>query len=153
MGAEMSYDALVERLLEGPWWVVDILPEQVPADSEGQYFAVERYYRQPARIAAIHRGHAEVLLRLNCYYDMAVSFDAGETWERNPEPEAFVERASSLSGNDYLRALFVSQEAMVDVEPDDTWMTVFCHGRPALFDKLQKLAASEGLFLWQPVCK
>ena len=31
-----------ERLLEAPYWVIDVLPEQIPADADGQYFAVEK---------------------------------------------------------------------------------------------------------------
>ena len=34
----------VEELLNTPYWIVDILPEQVPADCNGQYFKVEKYY-------------------------------------------------------------------------------------------------------------
>ena len=32
----------VEELLQCPYWIIDILPSQVPADSPGQYFAVEK---------------------------------------------------------------------------------------------------------------
>ena len=38
------YDDLMGELLEGPYWIVDILPEQVSAGAAGQYFAVERYF-------------------------------------------------------------------------------------------------------------
>ena len=31
----------VFELLEKPYWVVDILPKQVPKDSAGQYFKLE----------------------------------------------------------------------------------------------------------------
>ena len=43
----------VEELLQTPYWIVDILPAQVPADSAGQYFAVEKYLRQKERLAEI----------------------------------------------------------------------------------------------------
>ena len=43
------FDDMMGELLEGPYWIVDILPEQVPADAAGQYFAVERYFLQPER--------------------------------------------------------------------------------------------------------
>ena len=38
----------IDELLQAPYWIVDILPEQVPADGPGQYFAVERYYLRRA---------------------------------------------------------------------------------------------------------
>ena len=34
----------IEELLQAPCWIIDILPEQVPADGPGQYFAVEKYF-------------------------------------------------------------------------------------------------------------
>ena len=33
----------VEELLQCPYWIIDILPSQVPEDSPGQYFNVSRW--------------------------------------------------------------------------------------------------------------
>lgn len=143
------FDETMGELLEGPYWVVDILPEQVSANAGGQYFAVERYYLQPERIQALRRRYAEILLRLNCYYDMAVSFDSCASWETNPDPEAFAERVAGLRGNDFLRAVFAEQKAMIDCEPEETWLTVY-DPDAALLPKLTALAAAEGFFVWSP---
>lgn len=140
-------NSLMGELLEGPYRIVDILPERVPAGASGQYFAVERYFLQPERIRPLRRRYAEILLRLNCYDDMAVSFDGCESWERNPDPEAFAERAAGLSGNSFLRAVFEARRVMIDLDPGDTYMTVYDPNR-ALADRLQALAAAEGLFVW-----
>ena len=143
------YDDLMGRLLEGPYWIVDILPEQVSADAAGQYFAVERYFLQQPRIVSLRRRFAELLLRLNCYFDMAVSFDSCMSWETNPDPEAFVERVAGLSGNDFLRAVFPQQNAMIDYDRSDTYLTVY-DPDAALLDKVRALAAGTGLFVWSP---
>ena len=143
------FDEMMGELLEGPYRIVDILPEQVPADAGGQYFAVERYYLQRERIQALRRRYAEILLRLNCYYDMAVSFDSCASWETDPDPEAFVERVINLTGNDFLRAVFAGQNAMIDCEPEETWLTVY-DPDAALLPKLTALAAAEGFFIWSP---
>ena len=34
----------IESLLEKPYWLIDVLPKQVPAGSAGQYFKAERYF-------------------------------------------------------------------------------------------------------------
>ena len=120
------FDDLMGALLEGPYWIVDILPEQVPADAAGQYFAVERYFLQPERIVPLRRKYAELLLRLNCYADMAVSFD-----------------------NEFLRAVFAEQHAMIDYDHNDTYLTVY-DPDAKLIDKVRALSSAEGLFLWQP---
>lgn len=143
------FDETMGELLEGPYWVVDILPEQVSANAGGQYFAVERYYLQPERIQALRRRYAEILLRLNCYYDMAVSFDSCMSWETNPDPETFAERVVGLTGNDFLRAVFAEQNAMIDCEPEETWLTVY-DPDAALQPLLTALAAAEGFFIWSP---
>lgn len=143
------FDEMMGELLEGPYWIVDILPEQVSADTGGQYFAVERYYLQPERIRALRRRYAEILLRLNCYYDMAVSFDSCASWETNPGPETFAERVVGLTGNDFLRAVFAEQNAMIDCEPEETWLTVY-DPDAALQPLLTALAAAEGFFIWSP---
>ncbi|MBR6114193.1 MAG: hypothetical protein IKQ10_03325 [Oscillospiraceae bacterium] len=144
-----QFDGLMASLLEGPYWIADILPEQVPADAGGRYFAVERYWRRPKRLRKLRRRFAEILLRLNCYYDMAVSFDDCRSWEMNPDPETFADALAGLSGNRFLRAVFPGQRSMADIEPDDTYMTVY-DPDARLLDKLRALAGSAGLFVWSP---
>ena len=142
------FDELMGALLEGPYWIVDILPGQVSADAAGQYFAVERYFLRPERIVPLRRKYAEILLRLNCYHDMAVSFDSCASWETNPDPEAFAAHVAALSGNEFLRAVFAEQNVMIDYDHNDTYLTVYDPDW-ALLDKLRALAAAEGLFVWR----
>ena len=52
----------IEELLQTPCWVVDFLPRQVPVDSAGQYFSVEKYYLEKERMAAIKQKHIELVL-------------------------------------------------------------------------------------------
>ena len=145
--AGQDRENLVERLLEMPYWIVDILPAQVPAGAGGQYFSVEQYFLKPPRITAIRRKHAEILMRLG--YDMAVSFDGGESWEQNPDSERLARKAEELTGSGFLRALFEPVEMMADLEPEETWMTVY-NPCPVMLERLRKLAAEKGLFVWQP---
>ena len=56
------FDDMMGELLEGPYWIVDILPEQVGADAAGQYFAVERYFLRPGRIVPLRRKYAGLRL-------------------------------------------------------------------------------------------
>ena len=142
------FDTLMGALLEGPYWIVDILPEQVSAEAAGQYFAVERYFLRPERIVPLRRKYAEILMRLNCYCDMAVSFDACASWETNPDPETFAARVTALSENEFLRAVFAEQNAMIDYDHNDSYLTVYDPDRE-LLDKIRALAAAEGLFVWK----
>ena len=138
---------LIEELLEGPWWVVDILPRRVPKESPAQYFAVEQYYLQPNRIREIYRRYAEILIRLNCYYGMAVSLDDCETWEKDPDPESFVHRVENAPRNRLLRAVFEEQRAMIDLDFGYTDLAVY-DPEGNILDILRSLATAEGFFLW-----
>ena len=144
-----QYDVLVDSLLNGPYRIADILPEQVPRDAPGQYFAVDRYFREPSRLSALYRRFAEILLRVNCWYDMTVSFDGCVSWEKNPEPEGFARRVSQLSESGFFRALFPAQSFMIELDSGDTWMTVYGEDE-GLLEKIEKLVTADGLFLWSP---
>lgn len=129
----------IDELLNTPYWIVDILPSQVPADSPGQYFTVEKYFLQGERLAEIKRKHIQLVLKLNCY---RVIFLDEET-EINPPPER-------VDGEMRKRTVFVRTDgAMILSEPDDTHLTVF-NADPPLLELIRELAAGEGLFVWQP---
>lgn len=129
----------LEDLLEMPCRVIDILPVQVPENSPGQYFAVEKYFLQKDRLAEIKRRHIGVLLKLNCYRQL--SFYGEDAV--NPPPERIAEAVQTR------RACILAREALIVSEPDETWLTVFNADEP-LLRLLGALAASEGLFLWDP---
>ena len=47
----------IDELLLTEYWIIDVLPVQVPKDSPGQYFAVERYFLRRPHIRAIKQKH------------------------------------------------------------------------------------------------
>ena len=129
----------IEKLLQSEYWIVDILPAQVPKDSPGQYFAVEKYFLQEERLAEIKQKHINLVLKLNCYRDISID---GET-ACNPLPER-------IAGEMRSRYLYLmTGDAMILSEPDDTHLTVF-HPDPELLALIRQIAAGEGLFVWQP---
>ena len=129
----------IESLLQAPYWVVDILPEQVPKDSPGQYFAVEKYFLSWPQIAAVKQKHIDLILKLNCYMDLSLD----EEPEINPPPGEIAEA---------MRRRYVSillKDAMIVSEPDDTCLTVYDPDEKTL-RLLRILSAGEGLYVWQP---
>ena len=129
----------VDELLQCPCWIIDILPSQVPAGSPGQYFTVEKYFLQGPRLAAVKQKHIDLVLKLNCYMDLAIADEPGI----NPPPEHIAEAMQKRFL--YLRA----GESMILSEPDDTHLSVF-NPDPQLLSLLRQLAAGEGLYVWQP---
>ena len=136
--AENNMKKSIDELLQTPCWIIDILPEQVPKDSPGQLFAVEEYYLEEERLAAVKQKHINVILKLNCYRD--ISLDEGTAV--NPSPER-------IAGEMRRRYLYVmTGDSMILSEPDDTHMTVF-NPDEKLLELIKALAAGEGLFVWK----
>ena len=129
----------IEELLQTPYWIIDILPKQVPKDSPGQYFPIEDYFLRGDTLAAIKQKHLNLILKLNCYRD--VSLDEDEAL--NPPPEQIADTV--FRRYTYIRMA----DAMLLSEPDDTHMTLF-NPDEELLDLVKALAAGEGLFVWQP---
>ena len=130
----------VDELLQCPYWIIDILPSQVPAGSPGQYFEVEKYFLQSTRLEEIKEKHIDLILKLNCYRDVAIIDETAV----NPSPEHIADEMKK-------RYVYImTGESMILSEPDDTHLTVF-NPDPQLLELIRQIASGEGLFVWQPV--
>ncbi len=125
----------IEELLEKPYWIIDILPKQVPKDSPGQYFAIEDFFLKE-QLTEIKKKHIDVILKLNCYVDISID------GEKNPAPE----RIRDIMMERYVYIML--GDSMVLSEPDDTHMTVF-NPDEDLLDLIREISSSEGLFVWE----
>ena len=137
----------IEELLEMHCWVIDFLPDQVPAGDAGQVFEVERFLlREPLR-SDLRRRFAGVLLRLNCYAEIRVCDPEKEEWQRNPPPEQLFSLV--VRGEKDLCVLLPEEDALLTVRRDELCMAVH-HPPEKLLSLLERLAAGEGLYLWRP---
>lgn len=140
----------VFELLEKPYWVVDILPKQVPKDSPGQYFKLEQYFLKQR--PALSLNFVRILLKLNCFFDIELSTD-GETWTLNPAPEsleqAVVSCMNDTTTNAMLYVFLRSEKTLIVIDRDSTNMTLY-NPSEALLDLLRQLVMPEGLYLWKP---
>ena len=139
----------IEEMLEKPYWIVDILPERVPADSPGRYFDVEQYCLDEPRVTELRRKQLGVLLKLYCYCSFTFSFDVGLHWVKNPAPAEIERRLlkNGLAGS--IHIMIDGGKTMIVLNLDDTYMTVYDPTERVL-ELLQKLTSAEGLFIWNP---
>ena len=128
----------IDQWLSMPCWIVDILPERVPAEGAGQFFAVEKFFLQDS---ALRRKQLDLILKLNCYYDLTLISENEEA--RNPEPAVWAGRI----GREYLNILAGGQ-ALITADHTDTYMTVYT-ADDQLLGRIGKLASAEGLFMWK----
>ena len=105
----------IEELLETEYWIIDILPGQVPECSPGQFFEVEKYYLSKERLEEIKRKHIDLVLKLNCYRDISLD----EETSVNPAPERIADEMRT-------RHLCIGvDDSMILSEPDELHMTLF----------------------------
>ncbi|MBO4379160.1 MAG: hypothetical protein J5889_09365 [Clostridia bacterium] len=138
---------MIETLLTKPYWVIDVLPKQVPGDSAGQFFAVEKYWLEMPQYSDLRHRFAAILLKLNCYYNLQVCFAEEDELHTNPSPDQLVSWVTE-SGKD-LCIVIPAQKTLITIAPDDLCMTVY-NPRKRFLQLLEQLALSEGLFVWQP---
>ena len=136
----------IEKLLSEPYWIVDILPKQVPANAGGQYFTIEKYFLSPPHIDAIHHKFVNVILKLNCYDDILVFQVNNESWVENPAPynlERIVLERKPLF------VILKQSRTMLSITGDDHNMTVYGPNDETLA-LMSTIASSEGLYIWKP---
>lgn len=143
---EKDFNKVVERLLDMPLWVIDFLPRQVPLESEGQFFDVEQYYLRMPRYERLCNRFADVLLKLNCYYDMLVNRALCDEWVKNPEPTTLVDWLTESMRHGYLCILVEDESTLITASSDDTHLTLY-NPSSDLLGLVGQLAASAGLFL------
>ncbi len=134
---------MTDAYFDRPCWVVDLLPEQVPAASPGQFFAVERYFLSEGR-AGLRRRFAALLLKLNCDHDFQVCAPDGTDFGPNPPPERLA--ALVTEGWTDLCVELPGEDALITVGRDDLYLSVYGPSEP-LRRRIGLLAGAEGLFL------
>ena len=142
----MERQDIIEAFLDKPYWIIDILPMQVPAEAAGQYFKIERYFL--SQLDGISKRFASVLVKLNCYIDIQVGLE--EDWISNPDPgklEQLFRNAVSLRSP--LSIIIGSDDALITFSGDDHYMALYGPD-PELLSLIRKLASGEGLFVWGP---
>ena len=112
----------VEKLLEKPYQVIDILPERVPEEAPGRYFAVERYYLEPARFTDIRKRFADIVIKLYCYYDLIVLLGDADEPLVDPEPEQLADWIESAKLH---MCILIGEDSLLMISTDDLYMTLF----------------------------
>ncbi len=120
-------------------WIIDILPVQVPAKGEGQYFAVAEYFRQEPQYTEIRRKMLDLLLKLNCYYRISLFFPEEEIQEDDPKPE----RLAGLMKDE---CMILIGDSLITAGREDLYMTCYSEDQK-LLQMIGTLAEREGLYL------
>ncbi|QAT42990.1 hypothetical protein [Aminipila luticellarii] len=144
----MNHYDKIEELLNASCYVIDILPQRVKKESEGQYFAIEEFFFQPAELDRLNRRFAHILLKLNCYYDFQVSYH--DQWNKNPSPQELVDWIFQCMEDKKkcMNILIEKENTLIMVNGDDLYMSLY-NPSHELLTLIEKLTGAEGLFIWR----
>lgn len=143
-----EHDVLVEELLKQDCWVMDYLPRQVPADSPGQFFKVDTYLLNHFEEYGLRARFTAVVLKLMCYHRICVHWGQ---WVDAPSPDLVAGAIETILENHsgWLNILLPEENALLVFEWDCLHLTLY-HPSPELLALARQIAASEGLFCWNP---
>lgn len=131
---------IIEKSLKKQYYIIDFLPMQIPKDSEGQFFNIEKHYLKS--INDLHKKFTDIILKLNCYYDLEFIID--DKSQINPKPNVIEKIVKSKK---YVLIRF--DKALITIDKGDLYMTIYNPNSKNL-KILKELASSNGLFLWKP---
>ncbi|MBQ4046698.1 MAG: hypothetical protein II627_09610 [Lachnospiraceae bacterium] len=149
----MDIESKIDELLEKPAFLVDIFPCTVPAKPDNRYFAVEKYFQKSRE--ELGRKFLFILLKLLCYYDLALVSD-DDVYE-NPEPDQLAALIQACFGprpaeeampGDHINILLAEKNAMIALDRDDQSMVVY-GADDSLKEMIGSLARAEGLFFYK----
>ena len=153
-GREWTYSVL-ESLMAKKYVVVDILPKQVAKYQDGQYFKIEEYFLESPRIEGLRKKYADLLIKLNCYYDICCCLvrpaeEESGGWTINPAP-GVLEGAlmDERFGTCSLDVVIPVENALLTFSGSDTYMTVY-NATDELLGLVRALASGEGLYVFRP---
>lgn len=134
----------IDRLLETPCYIIDFLPQQVPADCGGQFFKVENYLLNHYDRYGIRDRVIRIILKVMCYYPVSVQW--GE-WMENPTPEQVADIIDTIMRNHSgdVNMIFTSKDALLQFGWDCLNISIY-HPDEEMCALFEKLAASEGMF-------
>ena len=140
----------IEKIMESPYWIIDIIPKRVPNDRSAAYSKVEQYYLSQPQIMELRRRQAEIIIKLSCYYDIQISFDHGESFVKIPVNDSLEKQFIACIEAKALYISIESPECLITLDGCDTYMTVYTsdHEVTGLLDQL---VGSIGLFLWKGI--
>ena len=137
----------MEELLSAPLYVADPLPEQVPKDSKGNYFATDNYWYESGAYKGFQSRYIDMLEKLGCYY--ALDFTLGGRDAGTPAPAEMKQLVrDTLARKEDVVVFTGDMESMLLLSWDSPSMAVYgpCSNLVRLLDRL---ATGEGMFFWK----
>ena len=127
----------IDKLLDTPFRIIDILPQRVSKEMADKYVALEREFLHTDELRS---KFLHFLLKLNSYYRFKAIFPDYEEIDDISAVEL-----KELVGYRYIQILI--DDSLIVSDPDDMYMSLY-NPTDTMLELVTKIAGSEGLFIW-----
>lgn len=143
-----TLDITVERLLEDDYWIIDILPSQIPIEKQAEYRALTDEYFESGKVAQLHRRYADILTMINSRFKTAMLCMPEDEWTISPDDVAVKDAVIHHTEQGCVDLLLTEEETLISLQAEDLYITVY-HPTEELLSLLRQAVSESGFYIWQ----
>ena len=143
-----TLDITVERLLEDDYWIIDILPSQIPVGKQAEYRALTDEYFESGKVAELHRRYADILTMINGRFKTAMLCMPEDEWTISPCDIAVKDVVIHHTERGCVDLLLPEEETLISLQSEDLYITVY-HPTEEILSLLRQAVSKQGFYIWQ----
>ena len=143
-----TLDIAVERLLEDDYWIIDILPSQIPIEKQAEYRALTDEYYESGKIAQLHQRYADILTMINSRFETAMLCMPEDEWTISPDDVAVKDAVIHHTERGCVDLLLPEEETLISLQAEDLYITVY-HPTEEILSLLRQAVSESGFYIWQ----
>ena len=143
-----TLDITVERLLEDDYWIIDILPSQIPIEKQAEYRALTDEYFESGKVAQLHRRYADILTMINSRFKTAMLCMPEDEWTISPHNNDVKDAVMHHTERGCVDLLLPEEETLISLQAEDLYITVY-HPTEELLSLLRQTVSESGFYIWQ----
>ena len=143
-----TLDITVERLLEDDYWIIDILPSQIPIEKQAEYRALTDEYYESGKIAQLHQRYADILTMINSRFKTDMLCMPEDEWTISPDDVAVKDAVIHHTERGCVDLLLPEEETLISLQAEDLYITVY-HPTEEILSLLRQAVSESGFYIWQ----
>ena len=143
-----TLDITVERLLEDDYWIIDILPSQIPIEKQAEYRALTDEYFESGKVAQLHRRYADILTMINSRFKTAILCMPEDEWTISPHNNDVKDAVIHHTERGCVDLLLPEEETLISLQAEDLYITVY-HPTEEILSLLRQAVSESGFYIWQ----
>lgn len=143
-----TLDITVEQLLEDDYWIIDILPSQIPIEKQAEYRALTDEYFESGKVAQLHRRYADILTMINSRFKTAILCMPEDEWTISPHNNDVKDAVMHHTERGCVDLLLPEEETLISLQAEDLYITVY-HPTEEILSLLRQAVSESGFYIWQ----